>query len=114
MSRNTGTDLMKRIQSAIVRTGRARVLRSNTGVFRRIDSETHVRCGLGNGSPDLVGVLRGGRCFCLEVKDGTGRMGPDQRRWHDVARRWGVFVCVVRSVPESLAALERAASGLDQ
>lgn len=110
-SKSTGTPLMQRIQSAIVRTGRARVLRNNVGKFRRPTSEARVVCGLGTGSPDLVGVLRGGRAFCLEVKDGSGRLEPDQRRWHEVARKWGVFVAVVRSVDDALAALARAEGG---
>lgn len=107
----SGTPLMRRIQSALVRTGRCRVLRNNTGLFRRPQSEARVRCGLGTGGPDLVGVLRNGRAFCVEVKDGSGRSQPDQRRWHAVARKWGVFVCIARSVDDALAALVRAEAG---
>jgi hypothetical protein len=71
-------------------------------------------CGLGVGGPDIVGVLRSGRAFCVEVKDSSGRLEPDQRRWHAVARKWGVFVCTVRSVADALDALRRAEEGLDQ
>lgn len=64
--------------------------------------------GLGTGSPDLVGVVQG-RAFGLELKSSTGRVRPEQERWHEAARRRGVPVGVVRSVEEAIAIIREAA-----
>jgi VRR-NUC domain-containing protein len=75
------------------------------------DEAHKVRYGLGNGSPDLVGVLRNGRCVGLEVKTAGGRVAREQTAWMTAARKWGVFCCVVRSIDEAMAAIERAERG---
>lgn len=89
--------------------------------------------GLGEGSPDLVGLLRidvpvegywelarrdQGRYvprlvpvaiwFCLEVKPPEGELEPEQIRCHDIWRRFGAFIETVRSADEARAALARA------
>jgi len=67
--------------------------------------------GLGRGSPDLVGMVDGGRVFCLEVKTDTGRTSPEQDFWIAEVNRRGGYAAVVRSVEEALAAASGAARG---
>lgn len=98
------TALTRNIRLAVNRTGRARIVRNNVGV----DSTRGVRYGLGNGSPDLCGALRGGRAFCIEVKTRTGRLRPEQEAWWRSARQWGVLGGVARSVEEALTLLTEA------
>ena len=110
------TALMKNIRCALNKTGRVRVVRNQVakGWFSRTQGGAeawYMTFGLGLGSPDLVGTLRGGRCFCVEVKSSTGRVEEDQTRWHKSARAWGIFVCVARSEKEALDALARAEAG---
>lgn len=104
---NAETPIMRAVRAAIARTGRARLLRNNVGY----DAATKVRYGLNAGSPDLVGCLRSGRVFCLEVKTPVGRISAEQKAWATAARRWGCFVAFVRSADDALAALERAEKG---
>lgn len=47
------------------------------------------------GFPDLVAV-RGRRTVYIELKTQTGRVSPDQQRWHDALRRAGNEVYVWR------------------
>jgi len=104
--------ISRAIRIAINRTGRARI-RPNIimdPAYNR-DGRPVGPVGLGVGSPDFVGVIRGGRSFCLEIKTETGRTRESQRQWHKAARDWGVFVAVVRSVEEALEALARAEQG---
>ncbi len=107
---------MQRIREAVNRSGRARLARNNVGKAVPI-AQLHMRpppvvaFGLGLGSPDLVGALRGGRSFCLEVKSRTGKLERAQRLWAAAARKMGVFVATARSVEEAMAALERAEAG---
>jgi hypothetical protein len=85
--------------------GTARFVNQKTG------DEYFVPFGLGEGSPDLVGVLRIGRFgvwFCLEVKADEGELDPEQVKCHAVWRRFGAFIDTVRSASEARAALERA------
>lgn len=100
----TESAILRDIRDALNRTGRCRVVRNNVGV----DVDRGTRYGLGNGSPDLVGVLRNGRAFCIEVKAPRGRMRPEQEAWWRAARAWGVTGGVARSVPEALALLAEA------
>lgn len=104
---NAETPIMRDIRAAVARSGRARLLRNNVG----FDREKKMRYGLSIGSPDLVGCLRSGRVFCLEVKTPTGRISPEQKAWATAARKWGCFVAFVRTPAEALDALERAERG---
>lgn len=100
--------LQAKIRQAINLDGRARLVRNSVG----FDAERKVRYGLGVGSADLVGCLRGsGRLFALEVKTPEGRLSPEQLAWLGAVQRLGGFAAVVRSVPDALAALERALAG---
>jgi len=107
---NSETRIQRAIRIALNRTMRVRVTRNNVGSVRTEDGR-FVTFGLNRGSPDLVGVLRSGRAVGFEVKSPNGRVSDDQRRWHEAARKWGVFVAVVRSVDEALEALARAEQG---
>lgn len=107
--------------------GKARFVNESAG------SEYFVPYGLGDGSPDLVGLLRiqtplGGfwktkrgtadvfventapiaLWFCLEVKAPGEEAEEHQLKVHAIWRRFGAFIEVVHSVGEARAALERA------
>lgn len=104
---NRETAITRNVRIALNRTARCRIVRNNTGV----DTTAGVRYGLGEGGADLVGILRGGRVFCLEVKVPGGRTRPTQDAWLATVRRFGGFACVVTSIPEAMQALERAEAG---
>ena len=86
--------------------------------FAENGKEFVVPYGLGDGSPDLVGMLkvtRGitfGVWFCLEVKADNGELEPDQIRCHVAWRRFGAIIETVRSAAEARDALQRARSML--
>jgi len=83
---------------------RVRVIRNHVG----FDSEHKCRYGLGIGSPDLIGVLRGGRVFAVEVKTPIGRLSPEQKAWWQAASKWAIAGGVARSVDEALELLDEA------
>ncbi len=70
----------------------------------------HLTFGLGEGSPDLVGAVDG-RMVGLEVKRPGERPEPHQELLHRAWRGLGVFVAVVTSVDEAVAAIDRAREG---
>lgn len=112
------------------------LLRNSVGgarFFNETDGkEFFVPYGLGKGSPDIVGILRithrrpvknlAGRTvgftdsdlpdlgvwFCLEVKPPEGELEDDQKKCHEIWRRFGAFVKTVRSVADAREALEQA------
>lgn len=51
------------------------------------------------------------RFVSLEVKTETGKTTQEQDLWLALVRAFGGFACVVRSVDEALAAIERARNG---
>lgn len=118
---NNETALMHEIHEAIARSGRALIWRNSVGGVHGVVStastagrayRANVQYGLGRGSADLVGILRGtGRFVALEVKTPSGRVGRDQISWMHAVRSAGGFASVVRSVDEAMAALDRAAAG---
>ena len=107
----TETTLSKQIRVALNRTGRVRLLDNEVGFA----SQERVRYGLGNGSPDLVGVVRPyGRVFCIEVKTPAAYRRPhhglsaDQQAWWRASSHWGVTGGVADSVDRALELLEAA------
>jgi hypothetical protein len=52
------------------------------------------------GSPDILGILQGGRMLCVEAKTGKGRLSASQGAWLALAREAGALVIVARSVTE--------------
>ena len=104
------TILSRNIRLTLNRTGRVRLLDNEVGM----DQVTHTRYGLGNGSPDLVGALRCGRVFAIEVKTPRAYAGKNhelsvaQLAWWRAAPNWGVLGGVACSVEQALELLERA------
>ena len=101
-------ELLAAIRNALVTSGRVMIWRNNSGMLRAEHGRV-VRFGLGLGSADLIGLVRGtGRFFELEVKSPRGTASPEQRAWIAAVEAAGGFARVVRSVDEALAALEEA------
>ena len=98
------SDIQRAIRTALNADGRVRLIRNSTG----FDLEAKVRYGLGVGGPDLIGVLRDGRAFFIEVKRPGQRLRPEQEAWHRAARAWNVRGGTATSVAEAMALLEEA------
>lgn len=99
---------MLAIREACLVTGRVLLWRNNSGMTRGAGGRA-IRYGLGIGSPDLIGLVRGsGRLFALEVKTATGRESDEQRAWARAVTAAGGFVRTVRSVDEAIAAVNEA------
>jgi hypothetical protein len=97
------------------------LLRNTVGVasYTREDGRVvRYSYGLGDGSPDLVGILRGddgiGRWCCFEVKTEDGELRKTQTTTIPIWRKFGALVYVVRSAAEGRAALEMARGTLKQ
>jgi len=67
-----------------------------------------INSGLGvvSGVPDVV-VIRGGRCYALELKTATGRVSPAQERVIDQMRAAGCDADVVFGLDSALKWLEQ-------
>lgn len=52
------------------------------------------------GTPDILGILPGGRLLAVEVKTATGKLRPSQRAWAEAARGLGAAVLLARSAGE--------------
>lgn len=99
------TVLRDNIKAALNRTLRVRMVVNPVG----FDPRARRDYGLGEGSPDLVGTLRCGRTFCVEVKDPkNGRIRRAQAAWWRAARKWGVLGGFARSIEDAIRLLERA------
>lgn len=70
--------------------------RCNTGGYR-----ARMR-GAPNGTPDVLGYLRGGTLLALEVKRPGETRNPDQVAWGERAAAAGVRYAVVHSVSEAV------------
>lgn len=82
---------------------RCRLYRNSVGY----DEQRRVHYGQ-VGSPDLLGVLRCGRAFGIEVKGERGRMRPEQVAWWKAAALWGVAGGEAHSVAEAMELLAEA------
>lgn len=104
---------MAGIIKALNATGRCCVLRNTVGAVR--SGPRWIVYGLGKGSTDLVGVLKNGRVFCLEVKKPNRKVDKAhearQEEWRMRVKKYGGFATVVTSIEEALEALARAEKG---
>jgi hypothetical protein len=100
----TEAGILKDIRHALNSTDRVRVIRNTVG----FDQTRNIRYGLGTGSPDLIGPLRSGRIFAVEVKRKGEKLRIEQVAWWMAARKWGVTGGVAHSVDEAMALLDDA------
>lgn len=82
----------------------------NAQVTARQDGRV-VRAGLGEGTSDLVGVLRGGWFLAVEVKSAKGLASVGQLAFLDLVRRFGGCAVLARSADEAEAAVEEFLRG---
>lgn len=80
-------------------------------VMRNAQGGRTYRMGLGTGSADIIGVLRGGRIMALEVKTKDGEPSDAQLEWCADVNRLGGYATFVTSIPEALKAAEAAERG---
>lgn len=105
------SEIQAAIRAALGRLPDVCLWRNHVGQLTDVTGAVHP-FGLAVGSADLIGVLApSGRLIALECKSPTGRLRREQRSWLAVVRKFGGFACVVRSVEEALAAIERARRG---
>lgn len=71
-----------------------------------IDQRGRVKCGLGTGSADIIGILPGGRFFALECKLPGGRTSKAreeaQRDWGNAVIGAGGYWAIVKSPVEAV------------
>ena len=105
--RHDEADLVEHLRKEVNASRAALLWRNNTGLFCRIGApRIKVRCGLGTGSADLVGILVGsGRGLAIECKSPTGRLDPAQVCWRDVWIASGGLYVLARSADVVLAAI---------
>jgi hypothetical protein len=106
----TETQLMLNIRDALLATGKVMLWRNNVGSARVKSTDNSkprwLTYGLGTGSPDLVGMLKGsGRFAAWEVKMPGEEPTTEQLCWHKAARDAGALVIVSHSVDEALSGL---------
>jgi hypothetical protein len=106
-------EVQRQIEAAIGAEPDLLLFKNSVGKARYVTKtdgkEFHVPYGLGEGSPDLVGVLAPrGVWLCLEVKVPGEDAEPHQAKVHDVWRRFGALVFVVHSADEARTALTTA------
>lgn len=105
----TESELQREIIAALGALPGVVCWRNNVGVAAQ--GERSVAYGVGGkGAPDLLCEVQRGQWWTavwLEVKTPDGRLRPEQRAWHDAARRAGRHVHVVRSVQDALDVVAR-------
>lgn len=128
---NVESAVKKRIRVALAKDGRVRMMPNvvglmiphylvRTAILKRdwslLENANAIACGLGKGSSDLVGIVRGGRVIGLEVKTTSkdSRTSLEQDLWLATIRRWGGFATVVRSPEDAIAAVNRAVAGASE
>lgn len=88
-----GTNLVRLVRNAVGKGYLSRAVGDPSPPF--------VSFGLGVGSPDLIGPLRSGVIFAIEVKTPEGRASKEQLAWWRAARKWGIRGGFARSLDQS-------------
>lgn len=89
------------------RTDDVMLIRINTGKFRPIKGpQNRVITSAPAGTPDLLGVMRGGLALAIETK-GRGKQSPAQKNFQTAwERRGGVYI-VAKSLQDVIERLDR-------
>ena len=102
---NPETIIQRAILDAVLRSSEVvNAWRNNTAVVRT-ESGSVIKTGQ-VGSADIIGMLKGGRMFCIEVKVPGKRATAKQDGW--LAKMWdgGAVVGVAHDVAEALEIIE--------
>lgn len=92
--------IQNQIRVAISQAGHM-IFRANVGKVRTSDGRVF-DTGLPKGFSDLFGFRPDGRIFFIEVKNETGRVRPEQKKFMEVMASRGALVGVARSVDDAL------------
>lgn len=114
---DTQTAILTYLRIEMSRNGRVlRVERRNSGVIRRYDGGYGAPAYrlwlqgepeyLEKGVEDIIGVLKDGRFFGIEVKSKEGTLTTEQSKVAKLARRTGLLHLVARDVDEVRAWLD--------
>lgn len=80
--------------------------RINVGKFRPLDGGPRVIQSAPEGTPDILGVIRPGRAFAIEVKAPTGKQRTAQVAWqHAWEKRGGIYI-LARSLDDVYRGLD--------
>ena len=96
------TDLSRAIRQTLERLG-VWCWRSQAGTAR--GGRTHLAPA---GTPDILGILPGGRALGLEVKRPGEKATPEQRAWGERCRVMGGVFAVVTSAQEAVDVVRTA------
>ena len=100
----TEADVLTQIRQLLaLRQDVAFVWRLQSGLF--IDGDRHIRVGF-RGMPDLIGMLRGGRLFCIEVKRPNGVHSVEQTETIAWVKSQGGLAGFASSIEEALQVIE--------
>jgi hypothetical protein len=116
-----GTKLLNEVRDFLSGTSDVLIWRNNVGLFRHLNSEGLVRCGMGKGSCDLLGIVVVypgfdieplARFLAVEVKvRGPQDLSADQRAYINVINGFGGAAACVSSIAEANAFIEKAKQG---
>ena len=69
------------------------LFRINVGVFKPVSGNAGVVRSAPEGTPDLLGVIKPGRAFAIEVKAPKGKQRTAQVAWqHAWEKRGGIYI----------------------
>jgi len=100
------TNLVREILNELGSRADCIVWQNVNGLFRYVDSEQRVKVGL-PGTPDVIGLYRGGLMLLIEAKTGEADLSTNQRIFRRNAEALGATVCVARSVEDAVGYVDR-------
>ena len=95
------TNLVREILNELVSRADCIVWQNVNGLFRYVESEQRVKVGL-PGTPDIIGLYRGGLMLLIEAKTGDAVLSSGQRIFRRNAEALGAVVCVARSKEDAV------------
>lgn len=108
--RRTETTIQGEIQQAVAAIPDVTITRNTVGRLQDRNGAWW-SFGLGDGSPDLIGIYTHPRgvalAFGIEVKTEKGRVSADQVAWHDAMDKRGLPTFLARTEEEAVTQVRR-------
>lgn len=88
--------------------------RQNTGAMAVGEGKARRYVQFGpKGMPDICGFMADGRALYIECKSRTGRVSPEQKEFHERAKKAGAVSIIARSVADVACVLDGYMRGLN-
>lgn len=102
---NNSAEHQRLVHDILIKIGgmpEIRIWKNATGVARAFDNPDRVISFGLPGSPDIIGIMKGGRWLGIEVKTSNAKQSKEQKKFQAMIEKFGGLYILARCVESTL------------